>query len=139
MNLAPIDTVERGLHHYTDRVARALGLANHGTYISLEPPLNAYIALDRRLATHPDRDVALLWDERHGWSIAVETHGGADLLVLGYLGGEILPAPDVVAGLVRRGLAGDRADTSTTPPTRPAADLRARLAEYVDLEAPLQL
>ncbi len=139
MDLASSDTVERGFRHYVNRVARALGLANHGTYVSYEPELNAYIALDSRLATHPARDVALLWDEQHGWSIAVETHGGADLLVLGHLGTDVLPEPDVVAGLVRQMFAGKGVGTPAAQVVRDTDDLRACLAEYVDRDAPLRL
>lgn len=36
-----------------------------------EPPANAYVALDERLPGFPDHDVALLWDERSGWSAAI--------------------------------------------------------------------
>lgn len=139
MDLEVGDTVERGLRHYVDRVARALGLATHGTYVSHGPPLNAYLALDGRLATQPDRDPALLWDERQGWSVAVEAPGGTELLVLGHLGTEVLPAPVVVADLTRRVLAGEGVGTSTAPSVRPGDDLLARLADYADGSAPLRL
>lgn len=62
--------------------------------------VSAYVALDGRLARHPDRDTALLWDERSGWSFAMETHSGEDLLVLAHLGGELVPDPLRVAAFV---------------------------------------
>ncbi|MGV9301451.1 DUF6292 family protein, partial [Amycolatopsis sp. NPDC003676] len=31
----------------------------------------AYVALDGHLPAYPGRDVALLWDEIHGWAAAV--------------------------------------------------------------------
>ncbi len=47
-------------------------------YAQLEPTAGAYIALDRRLPDHPDQDVALVWDERYGWSLALETNSSED-------------------------------------------------------------
>jgi hypothetical protein len=139
MDLEFGEPIERGLRHYVNLVARELGLSNHGTSVSLDPPMNAYLALDRRLASHPERDVALLWDELHGWSVAVETHGGADLLVLAYIGSEVVPAPADVAGLVHRMFAGEPVGSSLVPAARPSGDLTMLLTGYVDLGAPLRL
>jgi len=58
--------------------------------VQLGPPVEAYLALDHRLSSHPDRDVALLWDEEHGWALGIETHGGADVTVLSYVGEHVL-------------------------------------------------
>lgn len=130
---------ERGLRQYVGLVTRALGLAAHGTYFSLEPPANAYVALDGRLATHPSRDVALLWDEQHGWSVAVETHGGADLLVLTYLSDDVVPEPAVVADLVRAVFAGTFAGPGTVPAPQEGAAPLQELARYADVEQPAGL
>lgn len=123
-------TAERGLRHYVNLVTDALGLPRHGTYVSLETPANAYVALDGRLATHPARDVALLWDEQHGWSVAVETHGGADLLVLTYLGGDVLPEPAAVAAFVRDVFTGTHSP-AVLPGPPDNRDLPTDLARFI--------
>ncbi|WP_410599668.1 DUF6292 family protein [Amycolatopsis sp. lyj-90] len=55
-----------------------LGMHGDAFYAQLEPTAGAYIALDRRLPDHPDQDVALVWDERYGWSLALETNSSED-------------------------------------------------------------
>ncbi|MEC3982766.1 DUF6292 family protein [Amycolatopsis sp. H20-H5] len=60
---------------------------DHGT------PVSAYDALEHRHPDYPDRDLALLWDERHGWAAAIETHCGEDLIVLRYLAGDTITPP----------------------------------------------
>ncbi|WP_328286155.1 DUF6292 family protein [Amycolatopsis orientalis] len=88
------------LNGYLAAVGATLGVGAESCTMDVDAPVSAYIALDGRLARHPDRDIALLWDERHGWSFAMETYSGEDLLVLAYLGDEIVPAPSRVAGFV---------------------------------------
>lgn len=78
----------------------AVGVGEEFCTVDLDDPASAYVALDVRLPRHPGRDNALLWDEGHGWAFAVETHSGEDLLVLAYLGGELVPAPARVRGFV---------------------------------------
>ena len=82
-----------GLTGYLAAVSAAVGVGEESCTVELDDPASAYVALDLRLARHPNRDMALLWDERHGWAFAMETHSGEDLLVLAYLGGERVPAP----------------------------------------------
>jgi hypothetical protein len=65
------------------------------------------VALEQRLPGFPDRDVALLWNEQHGWSVGVETSCGEDVIVLCYLGTDILPTPRVVARFVAEAFADD--------------------------------
>jgi hypothetical protein len=124
--------VARGLREYVRLVAAALGLRGPCWLVQLEPPANVYIALDDRLPLHPTRDIALVWDEEHGWSLGVESNRDEDLLVLGYLGEDVLPEPDAVARAVRRFFAGQPAQSR--PPAFRATDdheLPARLAGYV--------
>jgi hypothetical protein len=83
----------RGLRAYLDSVASALGVGLESCTVDLDVPASAYVALDWRLGRFPDRDLALLWDERHGWAAAVEAPCGEDLVVLGYLGTEVAPDP----------------------------------------------
>lgn len=94
------DAFARGLRGYIAEVATAVGVGPESTTVDLDSPAGAYIALDRRPPRHPDRDAALLWDERHGWSAAIETHSGEDLIVLRYLGSALVPSPAAVAKAV---------------------------------------
>lgn len=122
----------RGLREYVRLVAVALGLRGQSWLVQLEPPANVYLALDDRLPLFPTWDLALIWDEEHGWSLGVESNPGEKLLVLGYLGEDVLPTPEAVAVAVRRSFVG------TPPQNRPPAfratgdndDLPARLAGY---------
>ncbi|SEQ87906.1 hypothetical protein SAMN05216188_10657 [Lentzea xinjiangensis] len=102
---------------YALRVTRELGLSGESSCVDREKPLRVYIAVDGTLPGHPDRDVALLWTKSHGWAIAVEEHGGADLTVVAHMGGAVEPPPRTVARWARRMLA-----QSTRPATvHPAA------------------
>ncbi|MEV6902591.1 DUF6292 family protein [Amycolatopsis sp. NPDC051372] len=83
---------DRALRGYLSRVAAAVGVGLESCTVDLDVPVSAYVALDRRLERFPDRDLALLWDEVHGWSAAIEASCGEDLIVLAYL-----DADDVLA------------------------------------------
>ncbi|MEV4050029.1 DUF6292 family protein [Amycolatopsis sp. NPDC049688] len=89
-----------GLTGYLAAVSAAVGVGEESCTVDLGAPASGYIALDVRLRRHPGRDMALVWDERHGWAFAMETHSGEDLLVLAYLGGELVPGPSRVRGFV---------------------------------------
>ncbi|MEV0675378.1 DUF6292 family protein [Actinosynnema sp. NPDC050436] len=90
------------LHRYVGDVAAALGVGLESCTVDQDSPVSAYLALDTRLPTHPHRDLALLWHEEHGWSAAIETHSGEDLLVVDHLGGpDVLPPPHRVARFVQ--------------------------------------
>lgn len=88
--------VEQGLQAYVHRVASGLGLGAVATFCEAADDATAYIALTERHPDWPDRDTALIWDQEHGWVLAVETHSGEDLLVLAYQGEALLPEPNTV-------------------------------------------
>ncbi|GAA4552257.1 DUF6292 family protein [Amycolatopsis samaneae] len=89
------------LRAYLADVTEALGIGLESCTIDQDTPLSAYVALDGHLPGYPGRDVALLWDEVRGWSAAIETHSGEDLIVLRYLGGTtVAPPPARVARFV---------------------------------------
>ncbi|WP_133794717.1 DUF6292 family protein [Actinokineospora alba] len=88
-------------------MTEALGLSGHSSYLQMDRPASVYLALDGRLPRFPDRDVALLWDEERGWAAAAETHSGEDLIVVAYLGHDVLPPPTLVANWVTRLRSGD--------------------------------
>ncbi|MBB5960688.1 hypothetical protein FHS29_007316 [Saccharothrix tamanrassetensis] len=102
------DMVALRLRRYISRVTAALGLDGESSFIDAGPPANAYLALDGRIPAFPDLDVALLWDEEYGWSAALETDSGQELVVVAYLQGELVPPPTEVARFVTRLLSGER-------------------------------
>ncbi|WP_103354256.1 DUF6292 family protein [Amycolatopsis sp. CA-128772] len=86
---------------YLRDVTAELGIGLESCAVDHDRPISAYVALDPRLPHYPGRDLALLWDEVHGWAAAVETHSGEDLIVLRYLGGPtVAPPPRRVARFV---------------------------------------
>lgn len=88
------------LLEYLRDVTAELGIGLESCTLDHDSPVSAYVALDTRLPHYPDRDVALLWDEVLGWAAAIETHSGEDLIVLRYLGDEVVPSPRRVARFV---------------------------------------
>lgn len=64
-------------------------------------PATGYIAVDQRLPSFPDQDMALLWNEESGWAAALETPTG-DLIVLDCLADDVVPAPHEVAEFLTR-------------------------------------
>jgi hypothetical protein len=88
------------LRAYLADVTNALGIGLESCTVDHDTPVSAYVALDEHLPGYPGRDVALLWDEVHGWSAAIETHSGEDLIVIRYLGGNITPEPTHIARFV---------------------------------------
>jgi hypothetical protein len=68
-------------------VADVLGVTIESGTVDPGPPASAYLLVEGRAPSHPDRVLALLWDDRHGWSAAVTTHVDEEGIVLGYLGG----------------------------------------------------
>ncbi|MEQ0558010.1 DUF6292 family protein [Amycolatopsis sp. NEAU-NG30] len=119
--------LHRGLTGYLAAVSAAVGVGEESCTVDLDDPASAYVALDLRLARHPGRDTALLWDECHGWSLAMETHSGEDLLVLAYLGRELVPAPSRVGAFVAAVRAAGGAAAPPAPP-----DLRGDRGELLD-------
>jgi hypothetical protein len=95
------DNVKTLVLDYALRVTRELGLSGESSCVDRDKPLRVYIAVEGTLPEHPDRLVALLWTERHGWAVAVEEPGGADLTVVAHLGGPVEPSPRTVARWVR--------------------------------------
>jgi hypothetical protein len=99
--------LHRALRGYLGAAAHHLGVGLESCTLDLDLPTSAYLALDRRLPEFPDRDVALLWNEVHGWAAAIETHSGEDLIVVSYLDTTtVTPSPRLLARFVhdlRRG------------------------------------
>lgn len=114
------------LADYVQQVAAAIGVPVEATGYEVTDTATAYLGLDQRWVTRPDHDLMLVWDERLGWYIAVETNPTESPVVLAYLDGDTVPAPASVARFVA-----DTADghhTSRIRPVQPPTE-RAVLAE----------
>lgn len=112
------DFFSRALRGYFAIVAAALGIGLESCTLDIDTPVSAYLAVDQKSAAFPEREVAVLWDERHGWSVAVETHSGEDLIVLAYLDADtVVPPADLVARFVKEICAGDTRRGRPAPPT----------------------
>jgi hypothetical protein len=121
----------RGLRQYLLAVAAKLDVP--AWFCEVDVPAGAYLALERRLTRFPDHETALLWDERDGWAAAVESATGEDVIVLAYLGGDVLPPPETVVAFVQD-LYGEEYPGQPDPPDfrRPGAPdgFDERLAEH---------
>ena len=124
----------RGLRGYLAAVATCLGVGLESCAIDPLSPAAAYVALDGRVRRFPERDLALLWDERSGWSAAVEVPSGGDLIVLTYHGGDLIPPPSEIGAFVAAVRSGDHSMGQPNPPspTVPVArhELTLRLRIY---------
>jgi hypothetical protein len=92
------DNAVRELLAYVSGVTRALGFSGECSCVQADGPcLSAYLAVDGHLPGFADRDVALLWDEERGWSVAVESDSAEPPFVLSRLRGPVRPEPAAVA------------------------------------------
>jgi hypothetical protein len=126
--------LERGLAGYVRAVAAALRVSEEATGFEISDTVTAYLALTERYPDCPGRDLMLVWGERDGWLVAVETQPTEPPVVVGYLGNaDILPSPGTVAGFVA-GLLGGRHPLGPRPafPPLDAAELSARLSHYME-------
>lgn len=113
------------LAEYVKQVAAAIEVPVEATGYEVSDTATAYLGLDQRWATHPDHDLMLVWDERLGWYIGVETTPAEAPEVLAYLDGDTVPTPAAVARFV-----GEMTDGRPVSRVRPvlAAVERAELA-----------
>ncbi|RSM46020.1 hypothetical protein DMA12_12085 [Amycolatopsis balhimycina DSM 5908] len=100
-------TLERGLGEYVRAVAAAVGVPDESTTVEISDTATAYLGLPRRWLDRPDHDVMLVWSERRGWSLAVETEPAEDPVVIARHGGDdLVPSPGAVARFVADAAAG---------------------------------
>jgi uncharacterized protein DUF6292 len=123
----------RSLSAYVRQVAAAVGVPADAVGYEVSDTATAYLGLSQRLPEHAGRDLMLVWDERLGWSVGVETDPGEKPLVLGYLVGETVPPPARVAQFVADAVAGHR--TERLRPVLPRAD-RVTLARQMAAQTP---
>jgi hypothetical protein len=124
------DAAESALRAYVRAVAAALGVPDESTCAMAGKPATAYIAIEERLPGFPDRDLALLWEDTQGWAAAIETHSGEDVIVVSYLGTEIVPAPQEVVTFLRALLADKQPGRIDPPNFEPCPDLVEHLATH---------
>ncbi|WP_376775130.1 DUF6292 family protein [Saccharopolyspora phatthalungensis] len=123
----------RALRGYLAATAGHLGVGLESCTVDLDLPTSAYLAVNRRLPEFPDRDLALLWDEVHGWAAAIETHSGEDLIVVSYLDTTTAtPPPQRVARFLQDLCAGRSGLGRPDPPGLRVAGDHAVLARDLD-------
>ena len=121
---------ERALAAYVAAVAIELGVPVEDTTAEVSDAVTAEIPLAERSPEHPDRDLLLIWDDRNGWQLAVESGPSSALTVVAALSEDLIPAPGRVAAFVADVVAG-RA-TRLVPRARPGDPLAALLERYPD-------
>lgn len=121
-------TLSQRLAVYVRQVATAIGVPTEATGYEVTDTATAYLALDQRLHTRPDHDLMLVWDERLGWYVAVETIPTEGPAVIAYLDGDTVPTPAAVARFVIDTASGEVV-TRIRPisPPRDRAELAARM------------
>lgn len=116
MNVDPDSLTARGLDCYVASVASSLLVPRHAVHYEVSELSTAYLALHRRSPVFPELDLMLLWDERHGWSVALETAPADDPVALAYLGGDVLAEADEVHRFVEDVIAGKCPGQPEPPP-----------------------
>ena len=121
-------TLRSGLAGYVRAVASAVSVPPEATGFEISDTATAYLGLTERWVMRPGRDLMLIWTERNGWSVAVETNPAELPVVVGYLGGDdLVPAPHTVARFVTGVVSGRRAPVAC--PHFPVGDNRDALAQ----------
>jgi len=123
-----IRALERGLGEYVRAVAAAVGVPAESAMVEVSDTATAYLGLPRSWLGPTDRDVMLVWSERRGWSIAVETRPAEVPMVIAHLGGDdLVPSPRKVAQFVADSAAGRHVGQER--PAFVTVDARGALAE----------
>jgi hypothetical protein len=127
-------TLSGRLAAYVHQVAAAIGVPSEATGYEVTDTATAYLGLDQRWPIRPDHDLMLVWDERLGWYVAVETTPAESPVVIGYLEGDTVPTPAEVARFVADAAAG--AGMTRIRPVQPPVE-RAELAEKMAAVSPV--
>jgi hypothetical protein len=92
---------------YLRAVSTAVGVLPGGVGRDFNPPA-AYLALSRRCARAPERDLMLVWSADSGWELVLEDPELRPGEVLGRFGDPLVPEPAEVARFVDEVVAGRR-------------------------------
>jgi len=128
--------LRQGLAGYVRAVATVVGVPPEATGFEVSDTVTAYLGLAQRWALRPGRDLMLVWSERDGWYVAVETAPAEPPVVVDFLGGvDVVPAPQAVAWFVADVISGRRlcGTRPQFPITGNRDDLAVRLAAYAAL------
>lgn len=96
--------LSKGLAGYLRAVAAAVGVPAEGTTCEISDTATAYLALTRRCPARPGRDLMLVWSERTGWTVSVETDPDEAPITIARIDGDLLPSPETVARFVTNAL-----------------------------------
>ncbi|MFF0145176.1 hypothetical protein ATK36_4837 [Amycolatopsis sulphurea] len=110
--------LESALAGYTRQVAELIGVPAEAVTCEVTDTATAYLGLTARTADLPQRDLMLVWDERLGWSVAIEPRGDDEPPVICRLGRQIAPPPATVAQFVADALRGSRHGQLSPVPAR---------------------
>lgn len=105
---------------YVRQVAAAIGVPGDAVAYEVTDTATAYLGLTERSTVYPGRDLMLVWDERLGWRVAVETTPGEPPLVIGHHVGDTVPTPADVAVFVTNVVTGRH--TNRVRPVQPPTD-----------------
>ncbi len=122
-------SLDSALAGYVRQVAEAVGVPLDAVTHEVTDTATAYLGLACGAVGRPHRDLMLVWDERLGWSVAIEPRGNDHPPVIRHLRGHIAPPPGTVAQFVTDVLGGHR-DGQLSPV--PAQLDRAALAAHLN-------
>lgn len=129
----PVDDLyllAQALEDYVRAVSDAIGVPHEGTTCEVTDTVTAYLALACRRPEHPGHDLMLVWSERQGWAVSVETDPADPPVTLARLGGDMVPHPDTVARFVTETIA--RSGPGRTLVALPATLNRSLLVEHMN-------
>ena len=135
MTASSHDPAQRGLQRYVQLVAAVLGADLNGSWYEWSSEATAYLPVPQRMSGNVEQRLALVWDEKSGWSAGVDTDD--DFLVLASYSEDIVPAPRVVATFVRSVVDDSYASAVTSGDYR-RSEVRLRLAAYAPTEQETQ-
>jgi hypothetical protein len=98
------------LARYVQQVAAVIGVPPDAVGYEVSDTATAYLGLTARSSEYADRDLMLVWDERLGWYVGVETNPDETSHILCYFGGDTVPPPAAVGRFVAETVAGSRTD-----------------------------
>ncbi|MGH3625438.1 MAG: DUF6292 family protein [Sciscionella sp.] len=131
-----MSAMRHGLAGYIEQVAAAVGVAREGVTFEVSDTATAYLGLTLRAPERPERDLMLIWSERHGWAVALESEPSDTPEMAAYFGDDLVPAPAEVARFVTDVVTGH--DHGRACPRFAVEDdrnqLTSRLARYVNAQ-----
>ncbi|PKW00177.1 hypothetical protein ATK30_0264 [Amycolatopsis echigonensis] len=128
---AATPTLDSALAGYVSQVAERVGIPLDAVTHEVTDTATAYLGLVSRTAGHPEHDLMLVWDERLGWSIAIEPRGDDQPPAICRLRGHIAPPPGAVAQFVADVLDGHRdGQLSPVPAQLDRTTLAAHLSTF---------